>query len=474
MVVRSDSHNSPTTSAAADQPHGSDASSSALITANVPLEPPHNMATGALSRLRSLKASLEKMHVRRSARDTPATMEAIGNVEKQLAALSSLRDVCARIDQRLARAEAMSGPGDGATIDAALRDACTQIYDRLTRVEAAIQRTEGSVADKPWDLAAIAYKRLERVEESLRLTQRSIEDSTLPEMCVNIERQIIQTRQAVQRTEEAVADTHVRELCASIDARLVRTEDSLRRTEGIVAEWLRALSVSMTTRFADAEETIQRIEQIVSSRTVEQTAPQQSSVQMDSRPAQTAFPLPWMVNLTVPVLAFVMVFAIGALIISSRDAAPEKATPEKVVSRPSTEESIPVAPATTAAVAIPSTTAQRSDASPSTREEDASPPTRQERVSTPQRQSPDREPAPIASRPQTFVGTLSITSVPSGASVSLNGKVAGVTPLRLPRQRAGSLAVQIAQDGFERWSAAVRVPADRLTEVTARLRPVVP
>ena len=460
MVVQPDSHNPPTASAAADEPQGSDAYSSALISANVPLERPRSLATGALSRLRSLKASLEKMHVRRSARDTPATMEAIGNVEKQLAALASLRDVCASIDQRLARAEAMSGPRDGTTIDAALRDACAQIYDRLTRVEAAIERTEGFVADKPWDLSAIAYKRLERVEQTIRLTQKSIEDSTLPEMCVNIERQIIQTREAIQRTEDAMSDTTVRELCASIEARLGRTEDSLRRTEGIVAEWLRALSVSMTTRFADAEDTIQRIEQIVSSRTVEHTSPQQPSVRMDS-PAQAAFPLPWMVNLTVPVLAVVMVFAIGALILSSRDA-----PPEKVVSRASTEQTAsPVKPATTAAVATPSTTAQGSDASPSTREE---------RVSTPQRQSPDRAPAPVASRPQTFVGTLSITSVPSGASVSLNGRVAGVTPLRLPRQRAGSLAVQIAQDGFERWSAAVRVPADRLTEVTARLRPVVP
>jgi hypothetical protein len=34
------------------------------------------------------------------------------------------------------------------------------------------------------------------------------------------------------------------------------------------------------------------------------------------------------------------------------------------------------------------------------------------------------------------------------------------------------MAVQIAQDGFERWSSSVRVPADQLTQVTARLRPI--
>jgi hypothetical protein len=71
-----------------------------------------------------------------------------------------------------------------------------------------------------------------------------------------------------------------------------------------------------------------------------------------------------------------------------------------------------------------------------------------------------------------FFGTLSITSNPSGAVVSINGQAAGVTPLRLARQRAGSYAVQIAQDGFERWSASVRVPADQLTQVRVILRPI--
>jgi hypothetical protein len=83
-----------------------------------------------------------------------------------------------------------------------------------------------------------------------------------------------------------------------------------------------------------------------------------------------------------------------------------------------------------------------------------------------------RESATISSRPPIFAGTLSVKSVPAGAKVTINGKVAGVTPLTLPRQRAGSHAVQIAQDGFERWSAAVRVPADQLTQVSATLRPI--
>jgi hypothetical protein len=250
----------------------------------------------------------------------------------------------------------------------------------------------------------------------------------------------------------------------------------------------------MTARFAEAEETIQRIERIVSRRTVEQTPAQQPSVRMDDRPLsaeetahatsesrepengsvlaravlvlsrfvnieQTNRPtrLAWMAGLAVPVLVVVAAFAIGALIRSSLGVAPEKVEPLTTTN----QISIPVVPVTNEGIRAPSTTALIANAPRSTRESG---------VSAPQQRSPSRESAPTATRRPRFVGTLSITSVPSGASVSLNGKPAGVTPLKLPHQRAGSLAVQIMHDGFEPWSAAVRVPADQLTHVTAKLR----
>jgi hypothetical protein len=584
-----------------------------------------------LSRLLSLKAPWKKGHLRRSACDEPVTMEAdmlepaawtgdadrsslsrlpslkapmevIGNLEKQPASPAALRDISASIDQRLARVEGVSGQRDGATIDEALHHLCSQMHERLVRVEAAVQRTEGFAAEKPSDLSTIAHKRLEHVEETLRLTQKSLADSMLPEMCVNIERQLGQVRMALQRTEEAVADKALHELCRYIDARFERTEamlhrsesivaerlqelaarmtvrfgevdetlrltqkslaasmlpevrdnierqliqartvlqrteeavadktlhelcqkiderlertvDTLHRREGIVAEWLHELSARMTARFAEAEETIQRIERIVSSRTLDQTLSQQASVRMDHRPVQAeeaTRPLgrrleqvpagvglrsrthatsesgksadggilsravlflsrfvnieqmnrpirqPWMARVAVPVLVLVA-FAIGAQIRTSRGVAPEKVMPLTTTDQIST----PVAPATNQGIRAPSTTALMANAPRSTRES---------LVSAPEQPSLNRESAPTTTRPPRFVGTLSITSVPSGASVSINGKPAGVTPLKLPRQRAGSLAVQIAHNGFERWSAAVRVPADRLTHVTAELR----
>jgi len=78
------------------------------------------------------------------------------------------------------------------------------------------------------------------------------------------------------------------------------------------------------------------------------------------------------------------------------------------------------------------------------------------------------------SGPARFVGTLKIESQPAGAAVSINGTPIGVTPITLEQQRAGSLAVQITLEGFERWSAAIQVPAGRVTQVNATLRRVVP
>ena len=315
---------------------------------------------------------------------------------------------------------------------ASLQDVCAQTFDRLGRLESALQRTEGLVADKPWDVFTLAHKRLERVEDTVRGIQRSIDDSTLPEMCVNIERQIVQTRAVLQRSGEAVSDESVRRLCESIDARLLRTE-----------------------------ETIQRIEQLVSMRTMDRTAPRADS-------EDTPLPsLPWMNGLAVTALVLVAVtigvqFSGGRARVREQAAAPART--QTTAPAPPQVATAPAAGATGVALAVTQST--QPETTPSRQLLPAPSLTAN---ATPSNPRPSTQ--LIAAR-QVFVGTLSITSVPSGALVSINGKAAGVTPLRLPRQRAGSLAVQIAQDGFERWSAAVRVPADQLTQVTARLRPI--
>jgi hypothetical protein len=308
--------------------------------------------------------------------------------------------------------------------------------------------------------------------------------AALRDACESIDRRLARVEEVSRQRDHATVDGGLHDVCWQMSDRLVRiesviqhTEDALHRRDSIVTEWLKELSADMTARFAEAEEAIQRIEQIVSSRTVEQTAFQQPSVRTHYLPVQAketahTTPLflsrflniermnrplrqPWMARLAIPVLALVAVLAIGALMTTSRVA------PDKVVPLTTGDQVVtPVEQAPNQGIRDASTTTLVADPRS----------TGESRVSAPEQRSPARRSAGPPSRSPRFVGTLSITSVPSGASVSINGKPAGVTPLRLARQRAGSLAVQVAHDGFERWSAAVVVPADRLTQVTAKLR----
>jgi hypothetical protein len=61
--------------------------------------------------------------------------------------------------------------------------------------------------------------------------------------------------------------------------------------------------------------------------------------------------------------------------------------------------------------------------------------------------------------------------VPVG-EVFINRQPAGRTPLRLQNLRAGSHLVWIERDGYRRWTRAVQVPADRVTNLSADLEPI--
>jgi hypothetical protein len=80
---------------------------------------------------------------------------------------------------------------------------------------------------------------------------------------------------------------------------------------------------------------------------------------------------------------------------------------------------------------------------------------------------PPRVPGSVATR---FTGRLVINSEPSGATVLINQKPVGITPVELPSYPASSYAVWVQHDGYELWTAGVRVPADKVTRVTAHLR----
>jgi hypothetical protein len=69
-----------------------------------------------------------------------------------------------------------------------------------------------------------------------------------------------------------------------------------------------------------------------------------------------------------------------------------------------------------------------------------------------------------------FNGRLIITSEPTGATVLINQRPVGVTPLDLSRYPASSYAVWVQQEGYQRWTAGVSVPANAVTRVRAQLR----
>jgi PEGA domain len=82
-----------------------------------------------------------------------------------------------------------------------------------------------------------------------------------------------------------------------------------------------------------------------------------------------------------------------------------------------------------------------------------------------------RPPKPQGQAPTSqFVGSLAVESSPPGAAVFINRQRVGVTPLEVQGLQSGSRVIWIERDGYRRWTAAVDVPADRLTRVSAKLQ----
>jgi PEGA domain len=77
---------------------------------------------------------------------------------------------------------------------------------------------------------------------------------------------------------------------------------------------------------------------------------------------------------------------------------------------------------------------------------------------------------PATPRATEFVGTLSIRSTPDKAEVHIDRERVGETPLVLRRVRAGSHAIWIEHEGYQRWTAGVNVAADERTQVTVTLQ----
>lgn len=95
-------------------------------------------------------------------------------------------------------------------------------------------------------------------------------------------------------------------------------------------------------------------------------------------------------------------------------------------------------------------------------------------MTVPQPRSPAAA-APAARRQPAlsgYRGALVLSSSPDGAQVLLNGKVVGQTPLVLNDLPVGSRALVVRRDGYEPWSASVRIVANQRTPIRATLKPI--
>jgi eukaryotic-like serine/threonine-protein kinase len=68
-----------------------------------------------------------------------------------------------------------------------------------------------------------------------------------------------------------------------------------------------------------------------------------------------------------------------------------------------------------------------------------------------------------------YTGSLVVESLPPGATVYLDNRAVGRTPLTLNRVNAGEHVVRLERDGYGRWSRSIRVVASERNRVTASL-----
>ena len=74
--------------------------------------------------------------------------------------------------------------------------------------------------------------------------------------------------------------------------------------------------------------------------------------------------------------------------------------------------------------------------------------------------------------PVRYVGALTVVSEPAGSAVFVDRQRVGETPLELTQLRVGSHVVRIERDGYDPWTTAVLVAADKQSRVSARLQAV--
>ncbi len=80
----------------------------------------------------------------------------------------------------------------------------------------------------------------------------------------------------------------------------------------------------------------------------------------------------------------------------------------------------------------------------------------------------------VAGSPATNSGSLWLISVPAGASVYLDERLYGRTPIAIPDVSEGTHAVRLEHDEYRSWTSQVRIQAGRRQRLTIALDPASP
>jgi PEGA domain len=338
------------------------------------------------------------------------------------------------------------------------RDAIRKLNDHLVTL-AALQ-----------DLHSGFDQRLVRADQTLRRIEELLADRTLAQLCARVDEGLVRTEETLRRIDSIVTDRTSQQLSARIEARLANAEDAVQRIERLVEGGsLREIAARSHEKLARIEADLRRLERIIQrdSRELQRaSSPDTANTRIVTPRSSWSV---WMaaikrvdaVQLARRATALFVLLGVMAVVgvrhepgaLSERPAIPSAALRVQ-------PNQIFLAPALIPPAAEDSSSEAAAVGSP--------PPDAPIRVQS----GPTTA---VTTRTETpYVGTLRVASDPAGASVFVNGRAVGTTPLTLPEQRVGSLALQITRDGFQRWTAAVQVSVGQSTQVNATLRPANP
>lgn len=84
----------------------------------------------------------------------------------------------------------------------------------------------------------------------------------------------------------------------------------------------------------------------------------------------------------------------------------------------------------------------------------------------------NQPPAARPAAPQSYTGSMYVDSRPRGARVYLDGKMVGVTPIRIPDVAIGSHVIRLQLEAHRDWTSSARVVAGEERRVTGSLDPI--